>query len=63
MEKVFTIYFKNKKYEIDFEKFLFVIQKLENNSKLKINNEKEIENYFIKYGLYDVTFLSCINKI
>lgn len=53
------IKYENKIYQIEKEKLIFILEKL-NNEKIK---ENEIEKYLEKFKLYDKYFLENINKI
>ena len=52
-----------KKYDIEIDKLIYVLSKLENDSKLKYQNQEQIEKLMKKYDLFNEYFLKNINKI
>lgn len=65
--KTITIKLENdntlKNYEVELEKLLYILSKLENNKTLKFESLAQIEKLIDKYKLYDEDFLSNINNI
>ena len=51
-----------KSYDIEIDKLIFVLSKLEN-KKITFENLKQIEKLMKKYKLYDEHFLKNINKL
>lgn len=61
MQKTIRISFKNKDYEVDTDKLVHILEKLENTTIKK--SEEEIMKLFEKYSLYDEVFLKEVNKL
>lgn len=65
--KTITIKLENdntlKNYEVELEKLLYILSRLENNKTLKFESLAQIEKLIDKYKLYDEDFLSNINNI
>ena len=52
-----------KKYDIEIDKLIYVLSKLENDNNLKYKSQKQIENLMKKYDLFNEHFLKNANKI
>lgn len=50
-------------FDIEIDKLIYVLQKLESNDTLKFENQKQIEDLMNKYGLFDEHFLKNLNKL
>ena len=61
MQKTIRISFKNKDYEVETDKLVHILEKLENTTIKK--SEEEIMKLFEKYSLYDEVFLKEVNKL
>ena len=49
--------------DININKLIFVLSKLENNKNLKFKNIEQLEKLMKKYGLYNEEFLTNLNKL
>lgn len=53
----------SKSLDINVDKLIFVLSKLENNKNLKFKNIKQLEKLMKKYSLYNEVFLTNLNKL
>ena len=61
MQKTIKISFKNKDYEVETDKLVHILEKLENTTIKR--TEDEIMKLFEKYSLYDEVFLKEVNNL
>ena len=50
-------------FNVELDKLIYILSKLENNKNLKYKNQEQIENLMKKHSLYDEHFLKNINKL
>ena len=50
-------------FDIEIDKIIYILSRLENNSKLKYKNQKQVEFLLEKYNLFDEYFLKNVNMI
>lgn len=50
-------------FEIEVDKLIYVLSRLENNNNLKYENQEQIEDLMKKYNLFDEYFLKNVNRL
>lgn len=50
-------------FDVETDKLIYVLSKLENNDELKFESQEQIEKLMEKYGLFDEYFLKNVNKL
>ena len=50
-------------FNVELDKLIYVLSKLENNDKLQFESQEQIEALMKKHGLFDEYFLKNINKL